>query len=114
MKAKSSKAKSLNLLRKVGLWATIWWGVSGLYMVLVVWLAKNYYVQKMNGGYQGGTLSAWNWAVDRAYVGHDILQWLITVIVLGWIIGGIAWLKALRQADISYSDGFKDLFLTLR
>jgi hypothetical protein len=114
MKAKSSKAESLSLLRRVGLWATIWWAVSGLYIVLVVWVAKDYYVQKINGGYQGATLSAWNWSVERAYSERDILRWLITAIVLGWIIGGIVWLKALKRANISYGDGFKDLFLTLR
>jgi hypothetical protein len=113
-KATPAKAKSDRLLRRVGLWATIWWAVSGLYIVLVVWLAKDYYVQRVNGGYRGSTFSTWNWALQEAYAKHNVLHWLITVIVLGWIIGGIVWLKALKQANISYCDGLKDLFLTLR
>lgn len=31
------------MLRYVGLWATVWWALSGLYIVYVVWAARNYY-----------------------------------------------------------------------
>jgi len=111
MKSKPAKSK---LLKQVGLWATIWWACSGLYIAFVVWLAKDYYVQKIGGGYTGGALSAWAWSSGQAYSNHAILQWLLAIIVLGWIIGGLVWLKALKQTGISYRSGLKDLFLTLR
>lgn len=113
MKAKSTKKKSSKLLRQVGLWATIWWGVSGLYLVLFVWLARNY-VQTSPFAYQGSDVSTWHGALRATFANHGVLQLLIVMIVLGWIIGGIVWLKALKQANISYRDGFKDLFLTIR
>jgi hypothetical protein len=113
MKAKPPKKKSNKLLRQVGLWATIWWGVSGLYFVLFVWLARNY-VQNSVFAYQGSDVSTWHGALRVTFNNHGVLQLLAVMIVLGWIVGGIAWLQALKQADISYRDGFKDLFLTIR
>ena len=116
MKAKKPiKTKSAKLLRQVGLWATIWWAVSGLYLVLVVWLAKDYYAQQTaSSDYQSNGLNAWGRAIHQAYAGHSVLAWLAIGVVAGWAIGAIIWLKALKQAKLTYRDGLKDLFLSLR
>lgn len=113
MKTKSSKKKSNKLLRQVGLWATIWWGVSGLYLLLFVWLARNY-VQNSPFAYQGSDFSTWHRALRETFAHRGSLQLLLIIVALGWIICGMAWLKALKQANISYRDGLKDLFLTIR
>src|SRR5690242_15066745 len=104
----AKKLKNTKALKRVGLWATIWWAVSGLYLVLLVWQAQNYYL-----GFEF-SVHEWLSSCGMAFANSVTLQLLLYVIVLVWVVGGFVWLKALKQAKISYKDGFKDLFLTLR
>ena len=105
MKKKAGKAKS-GQLRLIGIWATTWWGISGLYLVLVAWLAKDFLSVHGNIG--------WWLAIQQSFIQHPSLIWLLIFLVDGWLIGGVVWLRALKQAKISYSEAFRDLFLTLR
>ena len=93
------------LLRLVGLWATIWWAVSCLYVLLVVWLAKNLYIDK--------SLS-WGRALSHSFSVYKYLWLLLGTIMLGWVVLAVKWLKALDEAKISLKSGLKDLFFTLR
>ena len=105
MKKKAGKAKS-GQLRWIGIWATIWWGISGLYIVLVAWLAKDYLSLFENIG--------WRLAIQEVFIQHPAVIWLLIFIVDMWLIGGVVWLRALKQAKISYKSAFRDLLLTLR
>ncbi len=91
-------------MKQIGLWATIWWGVSGLYVVLLVWASRNNYV----------ALSSWKSAISSAYRNSSALQILLAAVVIGWLIGGWIWLRELKRQKISYKAAFKDLFLTIR
>lgn len=93
------------LLKKVGLWATIWWAVSCLYGLLLVWQAKNLYVEEA---------LPWPQALSRSFVVYQYLWSLLLVIIIGWAVCAYYWLKALKRAKISLKVGLKDLFLTLR
>jgi hypothetical protein len=103
VKAKKSKAKD-KTLKQIGLWATIWWGVSGAYVVLLVWASRNNYV----------VLSNWWSAISRTYSDSNILPALLAVILFVWVVGGWVWLRELKHRKISYKAAFKDLFLTIR
>lgn len=100
MKAKAAEER----LKKVGLWATILWAVSGLYVVIIVWVAKDYYIQQSN----------WRTAISQAYADNPLLTFLGLLVVAGWIVCGVAWLGALKANKISRKTGLKDLFLTIR
>lgn len=103
MIAKKSKTKSKKL-KQIGLWATIWWGVSGLYLVLLFWASRDNYV----------ALSSWKSAICRTYHDSDVLPALLGMIIVVWVIGGLVWLGELKRQKISYKAAFKDLFLTIR
>ncbi len=103
MSAKKSKTKSKKL-KQIGLWATIWWGVSGVYLVLLVWASRNNYI----------ALSNWRSAISRTYYNSDVLPALLGFIVGVWVVGGVLWLRELKRQKISYKAAFKDLFLTIR
>lgn len=99
------KIKQSKLLRQVGLWATIWWAVSCLYVLLVFWQGKNLYIDD---------LLPWNKALTQSFSAYTWLWWLLAIIIIVWIIGAFVWVKALKQSKISLQAGLKDLFLTLR
>jgi hypothetical protein len=111
-KTRASKATSDQLLRRVGLWATIWWAVTGLYFVLVLWVAKDYYVTL--GSSSVFNMQDWRYAIQQAGQHFPFLAWLLIFIILVWVIGAFVWLTALKQAKITYKNGLKDLFLTIR
>lgn len=113
MKAKKTKAKS-KTLKQIGLWATIWWGVSGLYVLLWVWLSRSNFVNLSQSPRPDNALSRWQAAMSRTYQEKWILSALLAAIIIVWAIGGWVWLKELKRRKISYKAAFKDLFLTIR
>jgi len=112
MKSKLASVKKGSALWWIGLWATVWWAVSGAYLVLIVWLAIDDYVALNPDTVL--SLSDWQLAIHQASEQNPFMNWLLLFIIFVWIIGGIMWLSALKKAKISYKEGFKDLFLTLR
>ncbi len=113
-KRKTGKAKSGSLLWKVGVWATWWWGVSCAYVLLLTWQSRDVYAFLSVMLASNSSLYNWRIAVSNTYSNTTWLQGLLALIVIGWIVGIVFWLKALKQSKISYKAGFKDLFLTLR
>jgi hypothetical protein len=116
MKKKAmKKAKRNSHLWWIGVWATTWWGVSGLYVLLLAWMAKPYYVEdSMTGPMPTDMWADWSNAITRAYTESEVLRALLWVILLVWVIGGIKWLMEIRRQRISYAAAFKDLLLTVR
>lgn len=118
-KAKSSKknqyppARGTKLWR-IGWWATAWWAISGLYLLLLIWLAKDLYLAKAGAFDTGADLGGWIDAISLTYHSSHNLQGLLLFIVFVWIIGGITWLSELKRHGVSYKAAFKDLFLTIR
>jgi hypothetical protein len=112
MKAHPGKAKPGTLLWHVGFWATVLWAVTGLYAVLIIWTSRDYYATGTTNS--ALSLNQWLQAIEQALQNHSYLFWLLTLVVLGWIVCAVFWIKALRQAKISYKAGLKDLFLTIR
>lgn len=88
---KAGKAKPHTRLWWIGLWATIWWAVSGLWVV-----------------------GLFLYKYDSTLVTQDALLDSAIVIVGVWGIGALVWLDALKKAKISTKAGLKDLFLTIR
>lgn len=107
------RLRTTKQLRAIGFWATWWWALFCFYGLLLVWLAQDHYVELTKQA-TSGFWSDWWLAVRQAYQADVLLQVFFGVILLGWIIGGAIWLKALKRAKISYRMAFKDLFLTLR
>lgn len=101
---KAGKAPKGTPLWWIGMWATIWFGLSGLYLVLLIWVATDYYTAGIS----------WVEAVKEAYAQYSILTLLVSIIITGWIIGAIVWLRALKKAKISRKAGLKDILLTVR
>lgn len=109
---RAGKSKPKTTLWWIGLWATIWWGVTGIFVLVLIWQARHLYVSySPSSAY---SLSAWRKAVAGAYSGSGTLPALLTVIISVWIIGGLVWLRELNKQRISYRSAFKDLFLTIR
>lgn len=108
-KSKSNypKAKPGSLLWAVGFWATIWWAVSCLYVLLVVWQGLNEYSEAAAG-------VSFVDAVGDVFSDSVILWPLFITIAVGWVIGGYIWLKELKKLKVPYRVAFKDLFLTIR
>lgn len=90
-------------LWKIGLWATFWWAVSCLYVLLLVWQARDA-VEPLG----------WTSAIGQTYGNSAALPALLGFILIVWAIGGIIWLRELKKQKISYNAAFKDLFLTIR
>jgi len=88
---KLPKAKPYTKRWWVGVWATIWWGVTGLYIILLVW------------------------DTQLANSSHTpLLVSLALLVAAGWFIGAVVWVDELKRQKISYKLAFKDLFLTIR
>ncbi len=101
-------------MQRIGLWATIWWGVSGLYVVLLFWVGRSDYVTISERAGSGSAISNWQSAISSAYSDSSVLPALLALIVIVWLIGGWVWLRELKRQKISYKAAFKDLFLTIR
>lgn len=99
-------------LWRIGAWATVWWGVSGAYVLLLVWVAKDYYVERAAGS-TSSSLGNWWHAIGDAYTQSVVLPGLLALIGLVWLVGGLVWLRELKRRRISYAAAFKDLFLTI-
>jgi hypothetical protein len=112
MSAKRTKAKTA--LRRVGIWATIWWGISGAYVVLLAWMSKGSYVDISTGFGSNDFFSDWQSAISDTYSNYSFLPGLLAFILIVWAAGGWIWLRELKRQKISYKAAFKDLFLTLR
>lgn len=98
----------------IGVWATIWWGVSCFYLVLLVWAGKDRYATLSSSPDSGSSLSNWQSALSGAYRDSDFLPALLALIVVVWVIGGWLWLREVRRQNVGYGAAFKDLFLTIR
>lgn len=114
VKQKSKKSKSKNRLRKVGLWATIWWGVTFLYIALVVWQSRNLYVANHMSFPDHSFILNWKNAIFSEYKASTTEQVLLVTIIYVWIAGGLVWLYELNRNKMSYAKAFRDLFLTIR
>lgn len=114
MSKKTLKAKPGTMLAKIGLWATIWWAVSGVYLVLLVWQSRDAYSYISTGDNSNGFVADWWTAMGEAYAAYDILQILPMAIFAVWLVGGAIWAGELKRQKISFEAAFKDLFLTLR
>lgn len=111
---KSKQIKTSKKLEQIGLWATWWWGVSCVYVLLLAWLGRDTYAVLSASSSSKGFFGNWQSAFNIEYDNHSYLAALLAVIVIGWIIGGVLWLQELKSAKISYKAAFKDLFLTIR
>lgn len=112
--AKTAYKRRGTKLWGIGWWATAWWAVSGLYLLLLVWMAKDIYVEKAGATGSGVSIGTWLDAISLTYHSSHNLQGLFLFIMLVWIIGSVTWLAELKRHGISYKAAFKDLFLTIR
>lgn len=114
--AAKQKKKHLKRARLgfIGVWATAWWGVSCAYVLLLFWAARNDYVALAGPGGSAVSVAKWQSALAGAYDDSVWLPALLAAIVSVWVVGGWLWLRELKRQKVSYGDGFRDLFLTLR
>jgi hypothetical protein len=89
----------------IGVWATIWWAVSGLYFVWWFWLAKADYAQFSDG---------WWSALNSSYASSPLLGQALAIILLIWIAGAAIWFRELKRLKISYASALRELFFTIR
>lgn len=108
------KAAPGTRLWNIGFWATVWWGVTGLYCLLVVWMSKNYYAELSIADPSDKVLNNWKLAFGDAYSRNILLILLTTMIIAGWVLCANLWLKELKRQKISYKAGLKDLLFTIR
>ena len=99
-------------LRRIGLLATIWWGMSGLVLLTWVWWSQIWYIRfdKL----QENAFMKWRAALRTEYRTNYMIRYLWVVILFGWIIIAIMWLRSLKRNKISLKVALKDLFLTIR
>ena len=105
----AGQRKRVAALRRIGTWATYWWGASCVYILLLVWQSKDLYRPL-----SGFSLQAWWTAIHGAFSRSGLLQMLCTMLVIGWVIGGWLWLRELKRQRISYKVALRDLFFTIR
>ncbi len=110
-KDKYTKARASKSLHQIGRWATLWWGLTCFYIFLLVWQAEDYFVS--NPSNFSVIKNSAN-SISSAFQSSVFLQILLVVIIIGWIIGGALWLKALKKQKISYRVAITDLFFTIR
>jgi hypothetical protein len=101
-------------LRRFGTWSTWWWGISWAYFLGLVWLTRDNYTARSVDIDRSFSVTAWISAVQETFEYSTTLQALFGLIALGWIIGGLLWLRTLKRHHISYKTALKDLFLTVR
>lgn len=118
MVANKNKKPARAKLGWIGVWATVWWGVSCFYVLLLFWIARHNYGRYLGLPSLDDSLSStahwWSMALRDTYHSYVELQILLVFIVVIWVIGGYFWLQALRRQKVGYKAGFKDLFLTIR
>jgi hypothetical protein len=104
MNTYTTKRKTSVGLKRIGNWATWWWGISGLWVVWLVWQSLSYYAGNPN----------WTNALVNGFMDSLALQIALSIILSGWVAGGFVWLQELKRLSIGYGEAFKDLFLTIR
>lgn len=106
-----NKYKTDNQLRFIGEWATVWWALSGLFLVILIVQMIVVY-----GDFQTmhSASPSWWYTFIHTFKDHLYIYLLAIIVFIGWVLCGIAWVRALREAKISYKDGLRDLFLTIR
>ena len=100
-------------LNRIGLWATIWWGVSCLYPFWLVLSARSVYIAQASA-HAGGRLNDWAWAVSKTWGEHGYFAWALVAVIAVWLVTAAWWLRAVKRAGNSYAVAFRDLFLTIR
>lgn len=110
MASYATQRMRVSALRRIGFWATLWWAVSGGYVLLLVWESRN------ETAVSSGSASLGNWlsAIGSTFAGSAALQILLATVILVWLIGGLVWLRELKRHKITYKTALKDLFLTIR
>lgn len=111
---KDKKIKTSKRLEQIGLWATIWWAVSCTYVLLLLWLGREKYVELSLSISSGGFFSDWWSAAGTVYDNRAFMPGLLSLIILVWAVGTYVWLRELGKEKINYKAAFKDLFLTIR
>jgi hypothetical protein len=111
MTSYAKQRASVPALRRIGVWATWWWALSGAYMLASVWVAKDLYRWHTGGGF---SWHVWWFSYGEAFSDTAWLQLLLGIVAAGWLVGGGLWLRALQQHKISYRTALKDLFFTIR
>jgi hypothetical protein len=112
--AKLQKAKPKTVLWWVGFWATLWWGLSCIFVVILIWQSRTYYADQSILQAHSNFFGGWQHAISYTYKRTNWLEWLLTVIICVWLAGGLVWLAAVKRQKVSYRPALKDLFLTLR
>lgn len=77
----------------------------------MVWQSRDYFI---NNPGNPSLLENLAQSIKSASQTSSFLQILLLVIIVGWIVCGTIWLKALKQQKVSYKVALKDLFLTIR
>lgn len=95
----------------IGWWATVWWAVSLLYIVLLFWVAKDLYIYQ---AVSGNHIAIWASSLADTFSGSDFMQALFAVVILVWVVLGLWWLRSLNKLKLSYRAALKDLFGTIR
>jgi hypothetical protein len=114
VKKAAGKAKPKTKLWRIGWWATLWWAITGLYLVWLIWLSRNTFALKQVSDSSSGFISNILDSMGNQLTHTPYLIVTLVLIVIVWIIGGVVWLIELNKNNVSYSSAFKDLFLTIR
>lgn len=111
---KYQKTKPKTALWWVGVWATLWWGISCLYLALLVWTARYRFVALSDSATSAGFWRDWGSAISQQYQQQQILRFGLAFIIVGWLFGAAVWMRELKTQKLSRKAAFKDLFLTIR
>jgi hypothetical protein len=114
MKRHAGKAESKTALWFIGVWATVWWGLSFGYFLVLVWESRTLYVNLANSSNSTHFFEHWAQAIKAVYSTSFWWPTTLAIIVVVWLLGSWFWLRELKRQHISYADGFKDLLLTIR
>jgi hypothetical protein len=114
MVEKYPKAKPRTSLWWIGIWATAWWGVSFLYITLLVWSARNRFIDISDGKASNAFWSDWGHAISQNYQAEKGLRVLAVIIIAVWALGTYIWFSELKREYPSYKAAFKSLFFKVR
>jgi hypothetical protein len=111
---RAGKARFRTTLWWIGLFATLWWAVTCLFVVLIIWQSRYLYVQYSVTNPHELFPTEWIVAIKNTYKASGFLDILLLAIVVGWLAGGFLWLHELKRQSIPYRAALKDLFATIR
>lgn len=112
MPKKAKKTHQSKTMKWIGIWATVWWAVTGLYLVLLFWAAKDIYVNLASSA-PDDYLANWISALGNAYSDSGMML-LLAFIAFVWLIGGLVWLGEIKRQRVSYTTAFWELFFTIK